>query len=88
MNRSSSLMHAAVVLNSLPNQQAAMVLSRLEPSDIKTVLDAITRLDDVSASQISAALDRLATEAQRWRQGDQEVDPKIDVIRRTVDDAK
>ena len=60
MNRSSSLMNAAVVLNSLPNQQAAKVLSRLEPSDIKTVLEAITRLDEVSHSQISTAHDRLA----------------------------
>lgn len=80
-------MQAAVVLNSLPNQQAALVLSRLEPSDIKTVLDAITRLDDVSASQISTALDRLATEAARWRNGDDEVDIQIEEIRRSVDEA-
>jgi flagellar motor switch protein FliG len=80
-------MQAAVVLNSLPNQQAALVLSRLEPSDINTVLDAITRLDDVSASQISTALDRLATEAARWRNGDDEVDIQIEEIRRSVDEA-
>ncbi len=80
-------MQAAVVLSSLPNQQAALVLSRLEPNDVKTVLDAITRLDDVSASQITAALQRLATEAQRWRSGDEEVDSSIDLIRRSVDEA-
>lgn len=87
MNRTSSLMQAAVVLNSLPKQQAAEVLSRLEPGDIKTVLDAITRLDDVSASLISTALDRLATEAYRWQSGDEEYDKKTEQVRRTVDEA-
>jgi len=67
MNRSSSLMQAAVVLNSLPKKHAAQVLSRLEPCDINSVLDAVKRLDDVSASQLSSALDRLNTETQRWR---------------------
>ena len=67
MNRSSSLMQAAMVLNSLPKQQAAQVLSRLEPCDISSVLDAVKRLDDVSADQLSTALDRLTTETQRWR---------------------
>ena len=80
-------MQAAVVLNSLPKQQAAEVLSRLEPSDIKTVLDAITRLDDVSASQISHALDRLATEAERWRSGDEVENNKIEEVRKSLDEA-
>ncbi|MFT5300622.1 MAG: flagellar motor switch protein FliG [Mariniblastus sp.] len=67
MNRSSSLMQAAVILNSLPKQQAAKVLSRLELGDIKTALDAVKRLDNVSALQLSQALDRLTAETQRWR---------------------
>ena len=87
MNRSSSLMQAAVVLNSLPKQQAASVLSRLEPCDIKTVLDAITRLDDVSASQISNALDRLATEAERWRSSDAATEDKLEQVRQSINDA-
>lgn len=70
MSRSSSLMQAAVVLNSLPKTQAAKVISRLEPSDIKIVLDAITRLDDVSADEISKAMTRLTSDATRWRAGD------------------
>jgi flagellar motor switch protein FliG len=67
MNRSSNLMQAAVVLNSLPKQQAANLLARLEPSDIKTVLDAVKRLDNVSATRMSAAMDRLAAETESWR---------------------
>lgn len=63
-------MQAAVVINSLPKQLAAKVLSRLEPCDIKTVLDAITRLDDVSAAEISKAMARLAADTVRWRSND------------------
>lgn len=70
MNRSSNLMQAAVVLNSLPKKQVASLLSRLEPCDIKTVLDAVKRLDVVSASQISDSLVRFSNEAERWRVGD------------------
>lgn len=81
-------MQAAVVLNSLPKQQAALVLSRLEPSDIKTVLDAIKRLDDVSALQISSALDRLVAETKRWRSGENhELPEKLEEVRQSVDDA-
>ena len=80
-------MQAAVVLNSLPKKQAAVVLSRLEPGDIKTVLDAITRLDDVSASKISEALDRLATETERWRSSNLEVEVKLEQVRQSVDEA-
>ena len=79
-------MQAAVVLNSLPKQQAAQVLSRLEPCDIKSVLDAVQRLDDVSADQISSSLDRLATETQRWRNKTVSSD-KIDKVQQAVEDA-
>lgn len=87
MNRSSNLMQAAMVLKGLPSQQAALVLSRLEPGDIKAVLDAITRVDDASASHIAASMDRLVLEAERWRSGDEESNPKIDEIRRSVHEA-
>jgi len=60
-------MQAAVVLNSLPKKQAAQLLARLEPGDMKSVLDAVTRLDDVSADQINSALQKMADQSARWR---------------------
>lgn len=86
MNRSNNLMQAAVVLNSLPKQQAANLLSRLEPGDIKTVLDAIKLLDGVSASQISEALNRFAAETERWRVGNGYAsDAAVENAQRTLD---
>jgi flagellar motor switch protein FliG len=86
MNRSSSLMQAAVVLNSLPKQQAAQVLSRLEPCDISSVLDAVKRLDDVSASQLSTAMERLASETQRWRNAPAS-NERVDLAQQAVEQA-
>lgn len=60
-------MQAAVIVNSLPAQQAAKVLARLQSRDIRAVMDAITRLDDVSASQISQAMERLSSDSLRWK---------------------
>ena len=62
----SSLMQAAIVVSSLPKQQAAKLLLRLKPDALKQVLDAVTRLDKLTADEISAALDRLSAEAERW----------------------
>lgn len=88
MNRSSSLMQAAVVLNSLPKKQAAQLLARLEPGDMKSVMEAITRLDDVSAEQISACLKKLADDAERWK-GTQESDssPEVAAAKKQLDNA-
>ncbi|MFK7769199.1 MAG: FliG C-terminal domain-containing protein [Mariniblastus sp.] len=66
MNPSSSLMQAAVVVSSLPKKQAAKLLIRLEPADLKSILDAMTRLDDVSAAEVSQSLERLTQETERW----------------------
>ena len=59
-------MQAAIVVSSLPKQQAAKLLLRLKPDALKQVLDAVTRLDKLTADEISAALDRLSAEAERW----------------------
>ena len=61
----SSLHQAAVILKSLPKQQAAKILSRLEAEDIKTVLNALDTVDRVSASEVSAALQELADSTGR-----------------------
>lgn len=96
MNRSSSLVQAATVLNSLPKLQAAKVLSRLEPGDIKTVLDAMTRLDYISASEIASALQRFSDETKGLPEAvDSEeltnvqcqVDSAIDALHQQVEDA-
>ena len=88
MNRSSSLMQAAVVLNSLPKRQAAQLLSRLEPGDMQSLLDAVTRLDDISADQLTVCLRKLADESARWRLSDQnESDIGIEEAKRQIDSA-
>ena len=74
MKRASSLNEAALVLRSLPEKQAARILARLEPEDIKAVIGALTRLDRNNANQVSTAVERLQHESQRWR-----VDKILDV---------
>ena len=89
MNRSSSsLMQAAVVLNSLPKKQAAQLLSRLDPGDMKEVLDAVTRLDDVSADQILSCMKKFAEDAERWRliEGG-ESSPELEEAKKQLDEA-
>ena len=67
MNRPSNLTQAAVVLNRLPRKQAASLLSRLELSDIKTVLNAAKSLDKASVSEMSEAMARFRDEIERFR---------------------
>lgn len=67
MNRTSSLIQAALVLKTLPTMQAAKVIARLEPNDIKSVLDAVEGLDESSASYLSDAVDRLRSETDSWK---------------------
>ncbi|MEM7784379.1 MAG: FliG C-terminal domain-containing protein [Planctomycetota bacterium] len=66
MNRASSLTQAAIVLSSLPKKHAAMILSRLNPTDIKTLLQAIMRLDKDAARGINSALKRFRKDTARW----------------------
>ena len=88
MNRTSTLIQAAIVLNSLPKQQAAQLLSRLEPGDMKLVLDAVTRLDDVSAGQINECLKRLAEDSVRWRLVETEKStPEVEEAKQKIDQA-
>lgn len=56
-------MQAALVLNALPTMQAAKVIARLEPNDIKSVLDVVTKLGSPSAAQLKNAVNRLANES-------------------------
>lgn len=71
MNLSNSLTQAALVLNRLPRKQSAMVLSRLAPDDIKSVIDALTNLDKASAEELHSALERFEVEAQSLMSNEQ-----------------
>ena len=66
MTQSNSLMQAAIVLNSLPAQQAAQLLSRLDSVDLKRVLTAAKQLDHISAEQITDCLNQLKSDTQRF----------------------
>lgn len=54
--KTKSLHKAAIVLKSLPKVQAAKILSRLEPADLKTVFDALDSVDRISSGEICDAL--------------------------------
>lgn len=85
MNRTSSLIQAALVLKTLPTMHAAKVIARLEPNDIKSVLDAVEGLDESSARYLSDAVDRLGSESESWKRlaGNQ---GGLDEASRRVDD--
>ena len=70
MNAKSSLLQAAIVLKSLPKAQVAKILSRLEAADIQAVLDAIKKLEPVSADQISETAEYLHRQSRRWKKAD------------------
>lgn len=63
MSLSSSLTRAAVVVNSLSTDNAARVLSRLEPEDIKSVLSAISQLKKSTPLEVRESIERFASEA-------------------------
>ena len=63
------------------------MLSRLEPGDINAVMDAVTRLDDVSAEEILECLKRLAEEAERWKQVDVEPSSELAEAKKQLDNA-
>ena len=65
MTHSNSLVQAAIVLNSLPPPQAADLLSKLDSSDLKRVLEASNELDHISAEQISDCLDQFKSDTRR-----------------------
>ena len=65
MTHSNSLVQAAIVLNSLPPSQAAQLLSKLDSSDLKRVLEAASDLDNVSAEQITKILNQFESDARR-----------------------
>lgn len=69
----SSLHQAAVLLSSLPQQQAAMVLSRLESKEQQVVLDEISRLNSQTGKQITGAIHQFVSDAQRWKLSDDTV---------------
>ena len=52
----SGLYQAAIILQSLPKAQAAKILSRLEAVDIKTVFDALDKVDKSSVNELRDAL--------------------------------
>ena len=64
MTHSNSLTQAAIVLNSLPPRQAAQLLSKLDSSDLRRVLDAALALNHVSAEQITECLKQLESETR------------------------
>ena len=66
MTHTNSLMQAAIVLNSLPPQQAAELLSRLDSSDLKRVLEAANELDHISAEQITDCLNQFKLDSRRF----------------------
>ena len=55
----SGLYQAAIILKSLPKAQAAKILSRLEAVDIKTVFDALDKVEHASVRELRGALDDL-----------------------------
>lgn len=52
----SGLYQAAIILKSLPKAQAAKILSRLEAVDIKTVFNALDKVDKAPVSELRDAL--------------------------------
>ncbi len=52
MSKQSNLTQAAILLNSLPEKQAAKIVSRLDVKDVKEVLDKVRQLDAVSANEL------------------------------------
>lgn len=64
MSHSRSLIQAAMVLKRLTKSQAAAVISRLQPAEIKRVLKAIEQLGDSSDVGVAEAQRRLVRESQ------------------------
>jgi len=68
MSRSSSLTQAAMVVNSLPAFQAAQLLSKLDVSDVKSVLKVANDLDQASANELTQCLNRLRDDIEHTKQ--------------------
>lgn len=65
MGMEKSLRKAAIALQNLPKPQAAKVMGRMQPQDLRSVFSAIDSLDHTTARQIFDALDELARDAER-----------------------
>jgi len=62
MTPSNSLTQAAIVLNSLPPSQAAQLLAKLAPSDVKSVLGVATELDRTTANEVTECFEKLSAD--------------------------
>lgn len=67
MSTSESLRHAALVLKSLPKGDAARIMSKLEPAEIREVLNESHRLEDPDLEETLTLLNQLALEAEPLR---------------------
>jgi flagellar motor switch protein FliG len=66
----SGLTQAAIVIGSLPRWQAANLLSRIRAEDCVKVLDAVSKIDQVTSDQLTESLNKLKQDSSRWRQSE------------------
>lgn len=64
MSKSESLQRAAMVLKSLPKREAAMIMSKLEASEIRDVVRETESLGEQNREAVLAALNQLCLEAE------------------------
>ncbi len=67
MNQPPSLRLAAVVLKALPKAQAAKVLQRLDPPELRSLFNAVKRLGQPSYNDVESTLDALESAANELR---------------------
>lgn len=70
MNQPSSLRLAAVVLKALPKAQAAKVLQRLDPPELRSLFNAVKRIGAPSFNDVEETLDALQSAANELRRLD------------------
>lgn len=67
MSTSESLRQAALVLKSLPKGEAARIMSKLEPAEIREVINESQNLEEPSLEEKLTLLNQLALEAETLR---------------------